>query len=152
MADESPYGYTAFCDDIRFELDDKQSLIGLYSSLMHAASFPLLLPKFAFYITLMEPSSLAYKRDFSFTITIELPGGEPDVPVIIQEIPAPDGGFHETPHPFTQERETLYIRTTHIIVTTGLIIKEPGLIKVRIRYGDEVIKCGTLAISPIPAV
>jgi hypothetical protein len=41
-------GYTTFCDDIRFEVDGKVSLIGSYNGVMNIrGEFPATLPKFA---------------------------------------------------------------------------------------------------------
>lgn len=44
-----------YCDDIRQEINGKLSLIGVYSSILYASSFPIVLPTFGMVVRLISP-------------------------------------------------------------------------------------------------
>jgi hypothetical protein len=47
MNPRTPFGYALFCDDIRREIGNKTSLLGLYSAAaFFEAEFPISIPKF----------------------------------------------------------------------------------------------------------
>ena len=44
------YAHCHFCDDIRYELGNKTSLIGLYGGEMYVSSIPSVIPKLCFFV------------------------------------------------------------------------------------------------------
>src|SRR5689334_2514785 len=84
-----PVGFTIFCDDIRQEIGNKESYIGVYAGamLIHVA-FPVTLQKFGFHVFIFEPVDTAIRRDFPIKISIYLPGDAEDQPSLSAEIPA----------------------------------------------------------------
>lgn len=53
---------TLFCDDIRHEIHGKVSFIGVYSSKMFVASFPVMLPKLCLSIKIVTPADKPLQR------------------------------------------------------------------------------------------
>jgi hypothetical protein len=52
---KEPYGVTIFCDDVRDELFNKKTLIGVYTGeLLIGGEFPALLPTFGM-MTILSP-------------------------------------------------------------------------------------------------
>ncbi|HSH72816.1 MAG TPA: hypothetical protein VK974_07140 [Methylophilaceae bacterium] len=51
----SRYAHAIFCDDIRYEIGNKHSLIGIYNGEMIAPEFPLLLPKLCVHTLIATP-------------------------------------------------------------------------------------------------
>lgn len=154
--DSAPKGHTIFCDDIRAERSGQFTLVGVYTSgIVVHSSFPATVPKFGLSINLMEPRALAAVRDFPVTLQIYLPGdSEPPYKAEIQppsqeilkamfdqyqEIPQIDG---EEPDPHVTSLLNLTI--------TSMVLRGPGVIRVRLRYGGQNIKCGGLSVTASP--
>jgi hypothetical protein len=49
------YLHTIYCDDIRLEVGNKQSLMGIYSRDLLVPAFPIVLPKLCLIVTLVTP-------------------------------------------------------------------------------------------------
>lgn len=49
--------YAIYCDDIRHEVGNKQSLIGVYNGVLKVTSFPAVLPKLCIFFTAISPAS-----------------------------------------------------------------------------------------------
>ena len=72
------YGHTIFCDDIRREVGEKASYIGVYTGhMLVPGNFPLLLPKFGFAMHYIQRTR-SYIPPTKFLIF--LPGTSPDNP------------------------------------------------------------------------
>lgn len=150
------YGFTLFCDDIRQEVDGKLTYIGVYSADMVVhVPFPVTLPKFAFGITFLQ-----HKRIFdpNIGLRIFLPGDLPNEASIQGNLSEKAEGSigagldaqERLRHPSVRrdpEDEQVVVLHANAILG-GLIIKEPGKIRVRAVRGEDMIRLGSLRISP----
>src|ERR1700685_3740105 len=50
---DKPSAYVLFCDDVRQELGDKRTFVGVYGPELHVPAFPALIPKFYVVTTLI---------------------------------------------------------------------------------------------------
>ena len=144
-------GYVIFCDDIRHELQNKNSYMGVYRSELYAPEpFPYNLPKFAMsinYIEDREPPSTG-----PVTVKIYLPGDSDGHPSIETDLPVEDARnqpippiFHNIP---LSERR---LGITFDLILAPLTLQREGEIKVRAYRGDEEIKLRTLVVQGPPA-
>ena len=152
------YGYTIFCDDIREELGGKQSFVGCYPATMFVhVPFPATLPIFATAVTVMQRRK-AFEPNFS--LCIFLPGDADDQPSIqgklqetneskVAELTAAESAEL---HPDAQgdDFDEQYITLNARLKFSQLILKQPGLIKVRAIIGENTYRLGTLRVSPPP--
>jgi hypothetical protein len=154
-----PSGHTAFCDDIRFEKSEQYSLIGIYNSGMQVhSSFPAVISKFVCSVTFDEPTDLAFKRDFPAILNIYLPGALE--PTSFEIPPAPRDVLEALRRDYLKFREMVGedvpglpdARVTALINVTmsPMILPKPGMIRVRISYGDKIINCGTFKVMAVP--
>lgn len=137
-----PYGCTIFCDDIRAEVDNKFSLMGVYTgSLVVHSEFPVTLPKFA----LAVRYRVAFDDDRleDVQVAVFLPGDE-EKPSVAATIPisrmldATDSGA----------KPAGAFREFHAnIVLAPLTLKQKGKISVRARGGAGVIRLGALNVD-----
>lgn len=67
------YGYCIFCDDIRTELGEKLSFMGVYNGILFLPEFPYTLPKLCAHINLVTPADQPYK---SIVVECFAPGEE----------------------------------------------------------------------------
>src|SRR5262245_49177154 len=91
----NPDGYTIFCDDIRQEVGNKASLMGIYGSdlLVHQA-FPTAMHRMGFYINYREDP---YAPLNNMTLCIYLPGDEDGKPFYKAEIERSEGQIAPPP-------------------------------------------------------
>lgn len=93
--------YSLFCDDIRQELGDKVSLIGIYGSHMYVHGFPARLPKLCTHFSLSFDNkgqkldiAIAVKKGEELIREVKLEGFQKDVPegrVAVRDVI--NGGF-----------------------------------------------------------
>lgn len=136
------FGSTIFCDDIRFEVDGKVSIIGSYAGDMSVrGSFPAILPKFAAAVLFVQKKELFTKN---LELRIFLPGDPEDKPSIVSDLsqgappaidPSPDSKF-------------IIIRAN--LVFSPFALNEPGSIKVRIVRDGVVHGAGSLRVVSAP--
>jgi hypothetical protein len=143
------HGHTLFCDDIRMEIGNKASLMGIYSGGMNiAAEFPFSLPKLAFWLRYEEPFNAHW--DF-LHIKVYFPGNEEpilniDYPLKEARTNAPPPAKLDTPHDLER------MRAFYIPFLVGpVVIPEEGWIRVRGHYDSEILKMGALAVTKATA-
>lgn len=143
-----PSGYALFCDDIREELGDKYSLIGVYTEVLRVAEIPFTLPQLAVLISYWEdPADI---RDATFKVLFT-PDGAPDEEILSHA----RGGFEPSP-PVRSANEdpsgTSEIVDFHILLRIANIrVRRPGRFKVRAYRGDDEIRLGTLLVDTFAA-
>jgi hypothetical protein len=151
------HGFVMFCDDIRQEVGGKHSLIGCYQGSLFVEQVPATIQKFGVYITVFEPMAFAEERKFAIPLQIFLPGDEPDSPSVAGELPYQEGAVAEIRSRFPAVDDPITeagMRILLIVTFAPLNITKPGLIKVMMKYQDEVIELGTLRIylqTPTPS-
>jgi hypothetical protein len=136
-----PLAITTFCDDIRYEVGGKHSLIGIYRDdlLLQGVTFPTTLPKLALSVTLVLHSS---DPVLSMDIQISLPGEREDAPQYVAHLDTQMGPDTDAS---TDKRRYLNF---HFILAP-ITFKEPGPIKVRVHQQNHVIKAGTLNVRSV---
>jgi len=131
------FGNTIFCDDIRFEIDNKITYIGCYGPRMFVHTpFPCVLPKFGFGITLFQRKKVA---TLDFSIKIFLPG-DPDDKATFDLHQPPN-----TPMPPEDDNAEFMIAAFNSIATP-LPLKEPGSIRVRAYMDDRIYRVGSMRV------
>jgi hypothetical protein len=151
------HGYTIFCDDIREEVGGKHSLMGAYGGLMIInVPFPVTLPTFAFAVTVLQRRKIFNP---SVAIWVFLPGDSGDEPSIQGEfgevaqgtIASATSAATEALHPDARAPyEDQYIILSTNMKFSPLIMKQPGVVKVRAIIGDNMYRIGAMSVSPPP--
>jgi hypothetical protein len=137
-----PFGLTLFCDDIRREVNNKISLIGVYSAeLVVFSPFPVSLPKLGFHIDVRFTAEQPVMDEV--TLLIYLPGDVDSAPTINQVIPWKHHSQtdEELPPDVISVSNFLYS-----FVLSPIILKQAGFIRVRILHGEQRIRVGALEV------
>ncbi len=150
------YGYTIFCDDIRYEMGGKVSFMGSYSggTMIVHAPFPAMLPMMAMAITLLQRRRIFIPKA---ELRIFLPGDPDEVPSIQAEAGETSMGAAaattaaeiDALHPDARgSKDEGYVTMNHHLRFAQLPIKQPGILKVRAVVGADTVRLGSLRISP----
>jgi hypothetical protein len=137
----TPNGYSLFCDDLRQEDNGKQILIGLYSSDMLVNTFPIQLPNFRVLIVYHERLN---ESRLPVRIVITAPSA-PNDDITIFEAELPRESFDQIPPPSDNAEDPL-VSVTLNAGFSGLVLMNPGRIKVRAYRGEDEIRLGTLRV------
>lgn len=139
------FGTATFCDDIRAEMLNKISLMGIYGyEMLLYGKFPVTLPKLGIFASLRFHKS---KKIDGVDFLVYFPGDKEDAPTFSQHIdvklehslfPQPDP--KEYPDPSDQ------FGLNHPFLFSPAVIKQPGYIRVRAIAGGERIKVGALKV------
>jgi hypothetical protein len=138
----TPYGYTIFCDDIRFEQENKITLVGIYAGeMIFSSPFPVMIPKLGLSVRYFEKPG---ESSEPVLMEVYFPGDNDDTPTMKAEIPYKE----------MRERSLTPIEGMDTRLGTGMNtvispvpLKQEGYIKVRIRRGSDVIRVGSLRIT-----
>ncbi|MHB2205089.1 hypothetical protein [Methylobacterium sp. CM6257] len=140
-AERIAWGQTLFCDDIRHELGNKLSIIGIYQSdFIVNADFPLMIPKFCLYVSYYE---IAGRLKEELQLNIFFPADYAN-PAFQVNIPRP-----AIPEQVVQQDQAEAERVNIIrapVIFSPLQIMEQGSIKVRMTCGDYITKLGIINI------
>jgi hypothetical protein len=139
-----PFAITTFCDDIRYEIGGKYSLIGVYrdSLIFQGGTFPITLARLGLSITFVEHPSAPFA---DIDIHVLLPGDTREKPSYSFTV-HPEGG---APVPDAPEG-TRRVVSFHLILGP-LAIKEGGLIKVRLIKSGQRYRAGVLQVQTAEA-
>lgn len=147
IRERTAWGTSLFCDDIRFEVSGKVSVIGIYQNEMifgAATEFPIVVPKFAILVRYLE-----IKKHFSDDLLLKVywPGNEKELPPLVQTIKRSDfvqqninSGF-----PLPEDSELVSALSVPLVFSPMHILQE-GFIKVRMECGDTITKLGSLLL------
>jgi hypothetical protein len=131
------FGYTIFCDDIRYEADGKVTYVGTYNqTLIVKAKFPITLPKFGLGITFAQRAELFTMK---LGLKVFLPGDVDEAASIETDLGA-------NPLPVENPNNPYIFSSAHLLLTP-LIINSPGDIKVRILREGFLHRLGTVSVS-----
>jgi hypothetical protein len=142
------YGYTLFCDDIRFEANGTRTLVGMYVSPMFIhANFPVTLPKFGFAITLLQRKDVFNPN---VAIRIFLPGDSDEHASIQAALGEPTPGAIKNELDKGQIPEVigerLYVAMRGNFIFAPFPIQVAGTIKVRAVIGDNIYRLGSMTL------
>lgn len=147
------YGLTHFCDDIRHEIRNKVSLMGLYGPVLILPEFPCVLNKICFAIHLTTPANqpfekmcirIEYKRDKHDEIDI-LYQQDVDKPTLTASNEALEQSIKiENKY---NENHTRLLRATYHLMIDHPLFEDAGLLSVRAETECDVIKAGSLIVQ-----
>jgi hypothetical protein len=138
------------CDDVREELGNKRSLMGVYENAIVVDAFPAVIPRLCFVMKARTPAdrpfeslTLVVKRDDEVMIRTELNAGHLAA-IARQEVPPlPDGT--------RLEPVDSAIRTTAVMVLSPMSFEEPCRLSFRAITESEELLGGSLAVTKRPA-
>lgn len=143
---DTPNGHVIFCDDIRKEVGNKPSYIGIYTGAINFPSeLPSQLPKFAFAIVYSERPGESTEP---VTLSVFLPGDADDAPTINENIPV-EQMRSQPPPPDIDFDDPVISALMHLVIAPFKVEKE-GVIKVRAYRGDLEIKLGAIHVLSRP--
>jgi hypothetical protein len=135
------YGISTFCDDIRFEQQNKISLIGCYGAeiiIYHAP--PVALPKLGIAISIRMPLDVATDR----TLMIFRPHEtEPFYTFKLPEDPSPPSA------PNLEDEPDLVLGKGMLLplLFSPIGFERSGNLRVRLKVGEELYKIGAIRIT-----
>jgi hypothetical protein len=137
------YGYTIFCDDIRHEIGNKTSYVGVYRSILYGQDkLPFVIPKLGIVATYRQPAD--WER-LPMSLSVFLPG-DGDSASIQSSFPAENEPTWPR-HPPSPDGER-YLEYAAYLLLSPLVIQEFGHIRVRAYRGEEMFRLGCLSIEP----
>lgn len=138
-----PLGITLFCDDIRFEQYGKITLVGCYGpEMLIGGNLPTVIPRFAMYVQLRLPAGSALPSK----ILVYFPESKDEDPAMTVDIASPNAENIEKSRQ-NMGSDTVSLLATNVPILLGpTIITAEGLIKVRVKWGEQTIKAGTLRV------
>lgn len=137
------WGVSVFCDDLRQEIGNKVSLMGLYQTdIIFQADFPLTIPKFVIFIRYVEQKG-AFSEDIIFKV--HFPGDDPAQPRINHISKRPDLGTAPILSAMDPDMEPI-VSIQVPLIFAPLTIQSEGFIKVRAHCGDVITRLGVLRV------
>ena len=135
------FSYSIFCDDIRYEVNNKTSFIGIIGTLMYVPSFPTVLPKLCVSITASTPRDQPFK-------SLQLKGclGE----TILFEVGLEEEQLSQMHQAATQVNDAKGVFAQATFVLSPFHIQEPGNITITVLADGEDLDCAGLQISVAP--
>lgn len=134
----TPYGYTIFCDDVREEVNNKFTYVGVYAESLIVPSLPVTLSKFV-----INTHFLQHPDDEIRPLKVVVYGPESEtVPIFDLDVPFDNQGLPSIDSVHTTPMMDLNLS----FVLSPFEIKHEGFIKVRFHYGNEVLRVGALRI------
>jgi hypothetical protein len=149
---DSPFGSSIFCDDIRYEIGGKTSLIGVYHGVMYVREFPADIAKLGITIFFNEPREMAEKRTFNLKLKIFSPNSD-DEPLINADIMPLSREQIENISESSLDNDPDIPKLVMLkaeFTLSPLKIEKPGRMKVRMAYGEDIIKIGSMKIELQP--
>ena len=132
------FGSSVFCDDIRPELGNKHSFMGVYNGSIILPQFPFTLPKFCIFVYYFEKVDAVVPP---LTLQVYLPGDQPENPRISVEVPSqPELPLPPNFNILDDPRKVINVP----IQIAPFVFDCEGPIKVRMKRGDDIIRLGSL--------
>jgi hypothetical protein len=139
------YGYTIFCDDIRMEVANKLTFVGIYTGqfVIYTDVLPVVIPKLGMSITYRQRHD---RMVFPVQFRVFFPWA-PETPMVID---TPDQLVQSSVEGASalSERsgEVAFVTTTFNFGLSPFVIGSPGIIKVRAVRGDDLVRLGGMEI------
>lgn len=146
MTIASPFAVTTFCDDIRYELQNKISLSGVYGGdLISAVPPPFILPRFGVFLQVRLP----LKKTPAIDLSMYMP--EAAEPFYTRRLYEAEEAF-EIDKEFEEELkkipDSIPARLFNVpLLFTSLTVPATGTLRVRIMCGSERVRADSLRIS-----
>ncbi|SCB30131.1 DUF6941 family protein [Rhizobium hainanense] len=136
------YGYCIFCDDVRTEIGEKLSFIGVYSGVLMLPEFPISLPKFCVHVNLITLATEPYR---SIVLRCIAPGDRQ--PLLEERL---DAAQLSEQRDITEDAESSDIPINVVVgaslVFSPLRLRQPGLLTVSAIIDDKPAEIASLRI------
>ncbi|RAX37412.1 DUF6941 family protein [Rhizobium tropici] len=137
------YGYCIFCDDIRTEVGEKLSFIGVYSGVLMLPEFPISLAKFCVHVNLVTLAAQPYR---SIVLRCVAPGEQQ--PLLEERL---ESAQLDEQSNLTDGFETDDV-PMHVVVGASLVfsplrLRRPGLLTVSAIIDDKPAEIASLRIA-----
>lgn len=139
------FATTIFCDDVRQELGNKLSLMGIYGGDLYVASMPATLPKLCLIIKVVTPADDPFSK-----LTVRVL--QDDRTLLEQPIDV----SHVSPAPalvadLQDDDLSPVLNLNSIVQFSPFQASGPCLLRVRVETEREVLKAGILQIAIAPS-
>lgn len=134
--------FTIFCDDIRFEMGNKHSFMGVYQTHLFVQSFPATLPKLCAFSTIVTPHGQPLQK-LSFRLIQD--------EQVIQEETFPADSIAVQPSPLEWAGENAVLILSSAFVISPLVVSAPSTIRIEVETETRVIRGGGLRVDLLPA-
>jgi hypothetical protein len=135
------FGYTIFCDDIRQEINNKISYMGIYQDEIIVPSIPFVMKNFCMIIKYVQSRNIEKKPlkvMVYFPDDEEKPHWEVSIPFDQIDVPIQNN----------IDREDSRIQIEIPVQFSSLILTKTGRIKIRLNRGDsEILKLGSIMVT-----
>lgn len=136
------YGYCIFCDDVRTEIGEKLSFIGVYSGVLMLPEFPISLPKFCVHVNLITLATDPYR---SIILRCIAPGDRQ--PLLEERL---DAAQLSEQRDVTEDAEASDIPINVVVgaslVFSPLRLRQPGLLTVSAIIDDKPAEIASLRV------
>jgi hypothetical protein len=135
------YAHAVYCDDIRQEVGNKTSLIGLYSGQLSTSEFPCALPKLCIVISVSTP------KDEMFG-SLSLAGTYCDVEIFKMEMDKEQIQAVIDQTPKLQEVGKFFMVQVMAILSP-FHLEKPGMLRLNLMVDGEKLHCAGLEVIQI---
>jgi hypothetical protein len=140
------FAHTIYSDDIRHEVGNKRSLIGIYSGKMFVPEFPVLLPKICMSIWIVTPANKPFK---SLKVRVLADDNVVAEHPIDADTIAAQQPTSVISGPFDPEKPQIFTANFMVQISPYLVDKATTL-RIRVVTEEEVLKGGALSIELAP--
>ncbi len=143
-----PFGFTIFCDDIRYELQNKLSLVGCYGveMLVHDNA-PVMLPK----LGMLVQARLPFEK--MPPVKLNIYAFDEETPIHTADLSTGEEAFDAEAvlKNMTKTSDSMPHRVlAYPFILAPFVIPKSGFVKARIQYGEQTVRAGSLKITLVP--
>jgi hypothetical protein len=135
------YGYSIFCDDIRTEVGEKLSFIGVYNGILLLPSFPFILPKLCAHVSLVTSSSEPYR---SIVLECRVPGD--DAPLMEEQLDTVQLN-EQSQIGVADDKSPANVIVGASLIFSPLRLRRAGLLRIQARIDGERVDIASLRID-----
>jgi len=140
-----------FCDDIRPEVGNKFSLMGLYFGDLQVSELPAVLPKLCLRITLVTPSAQPFQKAvirvcLDETVLVEMPNLTSNPEYQANVIAADEASASENIDP--KNRAATFVT---MVTLSPFTINGEGVLRVKVETEDGELRAPALKLKLIPS-
>ncbi len=145
MISQTRWGFSIFCEDIREEVNNRTSWMGIFKGVIYVeSSFPFFMPKLVVIVNYFEVPEV-HKEDLEFRIY-----STDDAKVAEVKIKRSSLDAHFAANSLSENDEAL-ISVEVPFIFLPMVVQKPGVLKVRMFDGAQEVKLGSLVFKSGPA-
>jgi len=135
----SRYLNAAYCDDVRAEVGNKYSLMGVYQADLLVPAFPALLPRLCIVLTAHTPIEQPF-RELTFQVTKD------EIVMLEHAVPAKQLSFEDTRPSFSPKAQWRWLKMSMVLQISPFEIADQFLLRPRAITESEVLKGEALVV------